>query len=381
MTHFDIRRAARAAPFALLALSTLMAGACAAPAKSATQHADTPPDEVRFAPNAPQLAYIGVDTVRTRTGKVVAILPGEIVVDEDRTVRVASPVTGRVTQLLAQPGAHVERGAALAYLTSGDAAQAASDLERARAASTLATTALTRAEDLYAHHVIARKDLEQARSDAAQARAELVRAGARATELGTPTGGTFVLRSPVAGEILDRQTNPGAEVRPDAAAPLFTVSDIGVVWLTAAAYQHDAANVRRGQQITFTTDAVPGRQFTGTVSYVSDALDPQTRTLTVRATLANPEHLLRPQTFGEARLLAPESDGLPAVPTAALITHGTGAEVFVQTAPGRFVRRTVTVADDDGTTATIASGLRLGEQVVTRGSILLASEADAAAPQ
>ncbi|HEV2641057.1 MAG TPA: efflux RND transporter periplasmic adaptor subunit [Candidatus Elarobacter sp.] len=360
----------------MLAL-TLLAAACGeAPERKPDPPA--PSAEVRFDPGSPRLAYIAVEPVRARTDKVVAVLPAQVVMDEDHTVRIASPVTGRITQLVAHPGDRVSRNQPVAYITSGDAAQASSDMIRARAAATLAATALRRAEDLYAHHVIAQKDVEQARSDEAQARAELARASARATQLGTSgaTGGTFVLRSPIAGEIVDRTANPGAEVRPDASAPLFTVSDLDVVWLTAAAYQRDLATVQRGQQLVFTTDATPGRKFVGTVSYVSDVLDPQTRTLTLRAVLPNGDHRLRPQTFGEARLLAPQSDGVPAVPTAALVTHGASTVVFVERAPGHYARREVVVGDDDGTTATIVSGLRIGERVVTRGSILLAGEVD-----
>jgi cobalt-zinc-cadmium efflux system membrane fusion protein len=335
-----------------------------------------PPGEVWIKPGSPQLASIGVDTVRARRERVVAILPAQLVLDEDHTVRVTSPVTGRVRSLDASAGDHVRAGQALAHLISSDAAQAQSDLAKAEAALAIGSSALTRARDLYANHVISLRDLQQAQSDEAQARAERDRSAQRVQQLGAAgaVGQEFVLRSPLAGEVVDRTANPGAEVRPDNPQPLFTVSALDTLWLTASVYERDLAAVRRGERVIFTTDALPGRRISATVRYVSSALDPTTRTATLRALVANRDGDLRPATFGEAKVVAPDNAGVPVVPTLALVTQGTHTVVFVQTAPGRFVTRPVQVGDDDGETAVIVGGLRPGELVVTRGSLLLSAE-------
>ncbi|SRR5579883_1109807 len=353
------------------------------PAALSPSRSPTAADEVRLEPA--QLAYVSVDTVRTRTERVVATLPAELVMDEDHTVRVASPVAGRIRTIDAAPGDHVTRGQPLAHIISSDLAQAAADLAKADAAVNLATAALRRADDLFAHHVIAERDLEQARSDAAQAQAEQVRARQRVAQLAGPSAtgagsgaadssGDFVLRAPLSGEVIDRSANVGAEVTSDPGAALFTISSLDTLWLVASAYQQDLAHLRRGEHLIYTTDAAPDRRFIARVSYVGGALDSTTRTVRVRATLPNPAHLLKPATFGEGRLLAPDSGHVPVVPSQALVTQGAERVVFVQLAPGRFVRRPVTVADDDGYLASITDGVRPGDLVVTRGSILLAGE-------
>jgi cobalt-zinc-cadmium efflux system membrane fusion protein len=294
--------------------------------------------------------------------------------DEDNTVRVLSPLAGRIRTLDAPLGAEVAAGAALAHIASGDMAQAASDLYKARAAAVQSAAAYARAQDLYQHHVLALKDLEQARSDEETARAELARAQARLRVLGA-SGGTvgadYVLRAPITGVIVDRTANPGAEVRPDNATPLFTITSLDMVWLTANVYQHELAAIRAGERLQFTTDAVPGRRFDATITYVSSTLDPQTRTALVRAAIPNPGHLLRPQTFGTARLVAGVTGTSPVVPSTALVTVGNDKCVFVEVGPGRFRRRPVTVGDDDGEYAEITAGLSQGDRVVTVGSILL----------
>ena len=361
----------------VFAVCFVFAAACQGPTREAQAAPALPDGEVRLAANSPKLAALTIDTVRVRRERVVATLPAEVVPDENHTARVLSPVTGRVSALLVQPGDHVVAGQPLARLLSGDYAQASSDLTKASASRDVAEANLARANDLYAHHVIALRELEQARGDAAQARAEAGRARARAGQLGAgaDAGGAYVLRAPVTGVVLERNVNPGSEVRPDAAQPLFVVSSLGDVWVAVHVYQRDMAYVRPGARLVFASETAPGRAFDGRVSFVSAALDPQTRTATARAVFANADGALRPAMIGEARVIATDSTDAPVIPTRALVTHGSDMVVYVELERGHFVRRTVTVGDDDGTSARITSGLRAGERVVTDGSILLDAEA------
>lgn len=366
---FPIRSIAATAALASLA-------ACNAPPREVQAAPAVPDGEVRLAANSPKLGALVVDTVRVRTERAVATLPAEVAPDEDHTSRVLPPVAGRVVELRARPGAHVVAGQPLAVILSGDFAQATSDLAKARAAQAVTDAALARAEDLYAHHVVALRDLQQARGDANQARAETARARTRARQLGAGAGGdSFVLRAPIAGVVLDRAVNLGSEVRPDASQPLFTISALSDVWVIVHVYERDMAAVRPGARLVFTSEAAPGRRFEGRVAFVGDALDPQTRTAAARGVFANRDGALRPAIMGEARVFTADASGTPVIPTKALVTHGTDTVVYVELSPGRFVRRVVTVGDDDGTTVSITSGLRAGERVVTGGSILLDAEA------
>jgi cobalt-zinc-cadmium efflux system membrane fusion protein len=249
---------------------------------------------------------------------------------------------------------------------------------KALTAWTTARGTLARATDLYEHKIIAVRELEQARNEEGQAHAEYLRASARARQLGLGTAGVsdaFVLRAPMSGVVIDRSANPGAEVRPDNPQALFTISSLDTVWLSVSVPQRDVSQVHRGAKLRFRTEAVPGRIFDARVSFVSDALDPVSRTATVRAVLANPAGTLHIQTTGEVQLLVTDATPVIVIPTRALVTHGTDTVVFIEISPGRFVRRTVTVRDDDGTMATISAGLTPGDHVVTTGSLLLAAEA------
>jgi cobalt-zinc-cadmium efflux system membrane fusion protein len=344
----------------------------------AEARAAVPEGEVRIAPDSPKRGSIGIDSVQRITERTIATLPAQVVPNESHTVRVTSPVVGRIVSLDAQPGDRVHVGQPLARVRSADAAQATADVTKAFSAWRTARSTLARATDLYEHKVISARELEQARNDEGQAHAEFERASARARQLGMGTAGisdVFVLRAPVSGVVIDRAANPGAEVRPDNAQTLFTISSLDTVWLSVNVPQRDLSQVHRGAKLRFRTEAAPGRIFDARVSFVSAALDPVSRTATVRAVLANPGGVLHVQTTGEVQLVITDSTAGVAIPTRALVTHGMDTVVFVEVSPGRFVRRTVTVRDDDGTTATIDAGLAPGDRVVTTGSLLLAAEA------
>src|SRR3984957_2690633 len=328
----------------LVALSTLPL-ACnkgaSADTPAATTTAALPPGVVQLEP--PEMAQISIDTVRVRTQRVIATLPAQLLLDENKTVRVVSPVAGRIRTLDAQPGDIVRAGQALAHIVSSDLAQAQSDRAKAVAASQQSGTALVRAESLYVHKVIALKDLQQAQADAASDKAELGRTEQRVRQLGAGESpeGDFVLTAPLAGEIVDRDANPGLEVVANGSTNLFTISSLETLWLTAQAYHQNLSQVHRGQHVVFTTQAMPDHRYDAVVTYVGGSLDATTRTATVRATLDNPGRLLRAQTFGEVRLYAADSSHVPTVPVTALVTAGPETIVFVEIGPNRFARRTV----------------------------------------
>jgi cobalt-zinc-cadmium efflux system membrane fusion protein len=358
-----------------------VAASCRGNAMPAEAHAALPDGEVQIAPGSPKRRSLEVEAVRPATERVIATLPAQVVPDEGHTVRVASPVTGRIVALDVRAGDRVRTGQALAHIRAAEVVQASSDVAKSLAAWNVARASLVRTTDLYEHKVSAARELEQAKSDEAQARAEYERARARATQLGMTddrVSDTYVLRAPVDGVVLERTANPGAEVRPDNAQPLFVISSLDAVWLAVSVPQRDLAQVHRGARLRFRTEAAPGRTFDARVDFVSDALDPVSRTATARAELSNPGGALRVQTTGDAQVLVTGSTDVVSVPTRALVTHGTDTVVFVETTPGHFVRRVVSVRDDDGTTATIAAGLSTGERVVTTGSLLLAAEAERA---
>ncbi|HET7774897.1 MAG TPA: efflux RND transporter periplasmic adaptor subunit, partial [Azospira sp.] len=176
-----------------------------------------------------------------------------------------------------------------------------------------------------------------------------------------------------AGIVTERQASPGTEVRPDAANPLFVVSDPRQLWVIAELTEKDLGKIEVGQAVAIRVDAYPDRRFPGKVESIGDVLDPQSRRVPVRCAVPNPDRLLKPEMF--ARIVPENPDRLlPRVPNAALVTDGLHTYLFVETEPGVLARREVTLAFRGHETSYVESGLKPGERVVTAGALLLNAE-------
>jgi RND family efflux transporter MFP subunit len=161
------------------------------------------------------------------------------------------------------------------------------------------------------------------------------------------------------------------------AAELFTVGSIDTVWLLGDLYETDVGRVKAGDKVELKAVFYP-ESFQGVVDYVSNALDPTTRTARLRATIENADHRLKPEMYVTASVHVGNRSAL-AVPRSALLRLQDQWIVFTQagrTEAGllRFVPRPVKVGEDEGDLVEITQGLEAGEQIVTQGAILLSSQ-------
>ena len=297
---------------------------------------------------------------------------GMVAYDEERVAAMVAPVRGRVLHLLAAQGDHVERGQDLAVISSPDAASMSAGLLQARARRLAALRTLQRAEAVAAQGAGSQQELVEARSAFAQAGAEETRADATLRSMGAhgPMAPTYTLHSPIAGTIMQRTLRQGTDVRPDAHEPAFIIADLEHLWVLAHLHESMAATVNLGDTAEIETASLPGRRFTGTVQYVSDAIDPVSQTLVVRIGLANPGRFLRPDMFARVTLHTHPS-GRIVLPNSALVLLPDGEGVFVETAPGHYDRRHVTLGAEIDGRVQVLSGVTPGERVVVQGVMLL----------
>ena len=188
----------------------------------------------------------------------------------------------------------VEKNGSLAEVESPDFGQAQADARKAEGDLKLAEHSLAREQELFAHGAAAQKDVEAAEDAQAQAEAEHSRAVSKIAAYGANADSLdeiFVLRSPLAGTVVDKSTSAGQEVRPDQmlanmpeiTAPLFVVSDPAHLWIQIDATEVDVPRLQPGREFTFTSRAFPDETFTGRVDKVSEFVDPNTRTIKVAA--------------------------------------------------------------------------------------------------
>lgn len=240
------------------------------------------------------------------------------------------------------------------------------------------TAAMT--QDLYDHQAASKMALQQAQNDLAKARSRVARTeealgvlGLRdETELARFVG-RVPIPSPLTGTLIERMVTDGQFVQTDS-MPIITVADLSSVWVIGDIFERDLHLVTTGQTAIVSTTAYPGEQFQGRVDYISDVIDPATRTAKVRVSVPNQRGRLKPEMFASITLGVGEAEHVLTVPARATFTEDGRTWVFVLTAPGRFVRRSIDVVQDEGTERRVLRGLQAGDQVVVDGALLLRQE-------
>lgn len=278
------------------------------------------------------------------------LVTGIVALDERRSGHVMSPVTGRVTKIVAELGQHVRKGDPLAVIESPDIGSEISDAHKAQADFIAAEHDLRRKRELLAHSAATAAEVEASEDDERNARAELERTRHMQRLFGVgavdSVSQTYTLRSPVDGEVLFRNVYPGVEIQgqysggaantclPGLTAnavcgELFTVGGLDALWALGDLYESDLPRVHVGAAVRMTAVAYPGRVFEGTVDWISPVLDPSTRTVKVRCTLDKRASVLRPFMYLRMAVAAEERRAL-AIPASAVVRMGESRVVFVE---------------------------------------------------
>lgn len=319
--------------------------------------------------------------VEQRPGGEGVSVVGELQADQGRYAEVGAPVTARVVRLLASPGQSVRAGQVLAEAQSTDLGRARADYDSAQARLTLARAALERRRAL-ADRIVPRREVQEAEAEVAAAEAELRAAAATLQALGAPPAGRgdasrLPLVAPIAGTVIERNVALGQMIEPAHVA--FRIGDLTSVWLVAHVFERDAVRVAIGTPARVTLAAFPGQTFTGRVTWVGRQVEASSRTIPVRAELANPGGLLRPGMSASAWLqVSTAGQNVVTVPVAALQRLRDQWVVFVPTGPRTFEIRNVGRGRDLQGEVEVLAGLRPGETVVVDGAFLLKAEAEKA---
>jgi membrane fusion protein, heavy metal efflux system len=322
----------------------------------------------------------GIQTITVKSSAVPDYLelPAHIEADPTRVVHVFPPAGGRIVEMKVRPSDHVEKGQLLALLESNDLSRAVADYHKAKVDAEVKQLALTRAQDLLAHHAIAEKDYQQAQGDAKIAQAEMEATAQLIRVFGMdPDHASTELRvvAPRSGVILDIGASTGEYSKSlDAPQPLCTIADISTVWALGDIYERDFAALKMGAEAQVTLDAYPNQHWEGRVGVLYDVVDPATRTLHLRVVLENPDRRIKPAMFGSIRVLRSSSTGI-LVPTSAVIREGNEAHVFVSKGNGRFERRAVKLGRALDRSIEILSGVNQGDSIVSEGALLLRAAA------
>lgn len=372
----------------------------AAPEAEVARDPALPPGTVEVPEAAQKNAGVQVAKVQTTTLPTELQVTGVVAPEESRVAHIRPLARGVIEQIFVSLGARVAKGQVLLAYDNIEMGQLVGEYLSAKAAQQQAEAdlgvkrrGLERAEELIKVEAVALQTLELRRAEFRNAQAavtsqraavtrveeQLHRFGLSDADLArlTPQEGTAAhrsashatLRSPVSGVVTKYEVASGELVEPD--RELFTISDLSSVWVLADVYEKDLGKVRAGVTVSVRTDAYPERAFTGRLTYVSDVIDPQTRTAKVRCVVPNDDGALKLDMFARVAIpTAQRREGL-AVPQAAVQTLGNVPVVFVRQSATRFVRRDVTLGAVADGSVEVLKGLQSGDVVVSYGSFFL----------
>jgi len=328
---------------------------------------------------ADQMSHVQVLTVQPSTLTRTLRLTGTVAYNAFKTTPVISQVGGPVSRILVAPGDRVKMNQPMLEVSSPDYAQLLDGYLKASDAYRLADRFYQRAQDLYAHHANSQSDLEQAESNRAQAKADLNAAEQGMRILGiknpedlakTPSTAQIPVLAPIAGEVVERMVSPG-QLMQAGQTQAFTISDLSTVWVLANVYQADLQYVKSGDNVVVQTDAYP-ESFHGKISYVSPALDPNTRTLQARIVVDNPGEKLKRDMYCTVTVTAGVMKNATAVPNAAVMRDDNNQPyVYALVGDNQFARRDVVPGEIQGNQTQIVKGISAGDKIVGNGSLFL----------
>jgi cobalt-zinc-cadmium efflux system membrane fusion protein len=237
----------------------------------------------------------------------------------------------------------------------------------------VANAQLAREQKIFRENLNNISNVQSARAGYVQAQADLRAARSTLSLLKSSPGGSVSvpIRAPISGTIQTREAALGELIQAD--APLMTIVNLKTVALEAQLFEADIARVRYGSPVTVSTQAAPGRKFSGKISFIGSEVDPQTRTVTARALIANPG-VLRPGVFATGQIQTGVGKLSIVVPESAVIEDGAAKVVFVSKGD-KYERREVTVGNESNNRLEVKSGLKQGEIVVTEGAAALRAQA------
>src|SRR6516165_2617913 len=316
-----------------------------------------------FANNKPPPAQISAAQVKTET--VPRFVTGIGSVTAIHQVTINPEVGGRVTKIFFEPGAVVKAGDPLVQLN--DAPDRA-DLANFEAQAHWAETTLQRSSELAKRQFEARETVDQKQSQLDQAKAGIAKTEALIDQK--------LIRAPFSGQRGMRQIEVGQYLTQG--ARIVTLTDMSMLYVNFTLPSQMRSQISVGQRVNVTADAYPGRTFGADITTVEPQVSADTRTMTIQATMKNPDNALLPGMFVNAAVVLPPQPDVMVLPETAVEYTLYGDSVYVIREDGKdaaghailkAVRTPVKTGERIGGKVEILQGIEPGERVIAAGQV------------
>ena len=359
------------------------------------------PNVVELSPEAQKNAGLGVEEAAERQIQGFVKTTGIVAPDQARVGHVFPLARGIVEKVYVQLGDKVTEGQPLVLYDNIELGQllgeylslrgglkkveaqqhvASKSLERARALINVQAIAQSEFDVRQAEDEQARAAVQSQQADVARIEEQLHRFGLSDLDIGNAkdsdhgihrTASHNILKAPRSGVITKFELSQGEVV--DREKELLTIVDTSVVWVLGDIYEKDLAVVQKGGEARITVASYPSEHFTGRITYVSDFLDPASRTAKVRCVVGNRDGRFKLDMFANVEVPAAGTRRALAIPSDAIQKMDSDEVVFVQRSPGQYEKRVVQTGERTEGWVEVLKGVSVGEKVVTKGSFYVKS--------
>lgn len=258
--------------------------------------------------------------VSFRTVQASVEATGTVQPDQEGGAKILTPLAGSVEKLFVNVGDSVRRGTPLAAVRTPDVSDAHANLYATQAQLKQTERSYELNKKLYDIGAVTKNDLLASEANMEQSKALVDGLKKKLEVFGASSGSgardTIVVRAPISGRVVDIQAHIGD--RFDTATPLLTVANSTRSLIVANIYDTDIGKFGKGQEVSFTSDVFPSETFKGTITYVSDVEDPDTKTVKTYIKPLSGNTLFRQNMFLKIRIIQGEA-ALPVVAKSSII--------------------------------------------------------------
>jgi cobalt-zinc-cadmium efflux system membrane fusion protein len=312
-----------------------------------------------------------IDTVRNPNSETDLSFSARIAPNEETTSRIFPMVSGSVRSVPVKLGDHVAKGQVLATLGSTEMAGFDKDAISASAELNNAKRSLKLAQDMFNSGLSSARELEEAKNDFLVKQAEDKRSRAVLSLNGGSTNGSYTLRSPIPGFVIEKNLNNNMAIRPDNNQSLFTVADLSTVWGLINIYESDISSIRQGDPVKISILSYPDRVFAGKIDKIYNVLDPDSKVMNARVVIPNPGLLLKPGMMATVQIAAKTTSDLPSINVNTIVFDENKNYVLVLDKLKKLRIQEVSIERRSGDNAYISSGLKAGDRIVASKTVFL----------
>jgi cobalt-zinc-cadmium efflux system membrane fusion protein len=339
--------------------------------QSCAEHPKEQPKDDKFLLTDSLVSRLLIDTVRNPNSETDLNFSAKIAPNEETTARIFPMVSGNVRTVPVKLGDRVSKGQVLATMGSPEMATYDKDAISSSAELRNAARSMKQAEDMYISGLSSARDLEQAKNDYLVKQAEDKRSRAVLNLNGGSTNGSYTLKSPISGFVIEKNVNSNMQLRPDNNQSLFTVADLSTVWGIINIYESDISSIQQGDEVKISILSYPDKVFSGKIDKIYNVLDPDSKVMNARVSISNPGYLLKPGMMATVQITARSNNDLPSVNVNDIVFDEDKNYVMVLDKVKKVRIQEVEIERKSGEKAYISKGLKAGDRVIASKTVFL----------